>query len=78
MNDGCSPQRREIENRSLLLERGVLPLNHSTVIVTLLSTYVLRVTLQITDKVVPAYRVDNELSGRVTATVGEGTAMIHK
>ena len=73
VNNGRSPERRERETLSLSLERDVLPFNHLTFTDTLLSTYELREIVQITDRLVPAYRV--EPSGRATATVGVGTAM---
>ena len=73
MNNGRSPERREIETLSLSLERDVLPLNHLTFTDTLLSTYELRLIVQINDRLVPAYRAAP--SGRAAATVGVGTAV---
>ena len=73
MNNGRSPERRKMETLSLSLERDVLPFNHLTFTDTLLSTYKLRLIVQINDRLVPAYKADP--SGRATATVGVGTAV---
>lgn len=70
VNDGFMPERRETETLSVSLDMGVLSFNQVTLTETLLTTAVLRVILQMSERLVPAYK---EPSGKVILMLGTDT-----